>query len=266
MRRILDEGHSDLMDAVAIEKPLALDLVYGQDIRRTSARLATTMRTPGHDVELALGLIFSLGIIDNVDDCLASSCPRNVLDKNNEIDSITLTLHPRVNYSPLDHGFAHARYSSCGICGMENFTSENKIPLPNFYVDRKIILSLPSIMRTNQHVFQDTGGTHGAALFSRRGELIALFEDIGRHNALDKLVGHLLLHDLLPARDRILLMSSRGSIEIIEKAARAGIAVVVVLGAVSTLAISLAQKSGVTLIGFLQRECFNVYSYPERIT
>lgn len=261
------EGKKSNTDLVAVEEALAIDLIYGPAHNRNLHRLTTTMRTPGDDTVLVLGLLFSLSIIDRASDVLeVVPCARGGLDPE-AIDRLTVYLDVSRSYAPLDFAEGHPRYSSCGVCGGTN------LPKPldrgtfrrNLTIPTALLRGLPERMKQEQEVFNKTGGTHGAALFDERGELLALGEDVGRHNALDKLIGCLLMSDRLPLDQCILLMSSRASFEIIQKASRARIPIVAVIGAVSSQAIDLANQSSITLIGFLRPDRLSIYTHEARI-
>lgn len=255
---------SSTTDTVAEEAPLAIDVVYGKAHHRKSSRLTVTMRSPGHDEELVLGLLFSLGIIDSVGDIAAlSPCARPMLERT-DIATITAALTYDREFQPLDFLAGHARYAGCGVCGGHVLPNAHGCAsLFHGVVDAASLRVSPAKMALAQHEFQTTGGSHAAALFTEHGQLLSLFEDIGRHNALDKLIGYFLARRE-PSRG-FLVMSSRASFEIVQKAARANIALIAVMGAVSTLAVDLAHKHGITLVGFLRTERFNVYTHPERI-
>lgn len=253
-------------DLLAQEEPLIIDIEYGPLHNRTRQRLTTTMRTPGNDVELAIGLLFSLGIVTSMTDIIdITPCQRKVLLQE-ESALLTVQLTHTTTFSPHSFSFGHARYSSCGICGSHELPATAKIFATTFSLKAATLIALPEKMRAHQTIFHHTGGVHAAALFDQKQNLLALFEDVGRHNALDKLIGHALATGRLNLSECILLLSSRASYEIIQKAASAQIPVVAVMGAVSTLAVSEALKSNISLIGFLRTERLNVYTHEQRIT
>jgi FdhD protein len=225
------------------------------------------MRTPGHDRELCYGLLLSLGIIESTKDILAiKPCMRTRLtDKHHE--TLVVDLAYDREYQPLNFLSGHPRYSGCGVCGSHEVPISSRINRPlavNVITDASALLALPEKIARHQRIFLHTGGCHAAALFDVDNSLFALFEDIGRHNALDKLVGHTLLscHDV---KASTLVFTSRASFEIVQKAHRAGISVVVAMGAVSSLAVDEAERSGITLVGFLRGDRFSVYTYPHRV-
>ena len=253
-------------DLVALEDVLAIDIIYGQAFHRKWCRLTSTMRSPGHDRELCFGLLFSLGIIENTRDILAlEHCARSRLEGRG-YQTITVHLAYELDYQPLDFLSGHPRYSGCGVCGSRD------VPMPqavektaaDISIDASVLLALPAEIACHQQIFSQTGGCHAAALFDVDGALYALFEDVGRHNALDKLIGHTLLASY-NAQTSILVLTSRASFEIVQKAHRAGIFLVVAMGAVSSLAVDLAAENGITLVGFLRAGRFSVYTHPHRI-
>lgn len=242
-------------DIVAIEEPLQIRLRQAN----TETAISITMRTPGHDAELAIGFLFTEGIIESYADVLHISQP--------EINVVVVTVADsvRINSNSLTRNFYTT--SSCGVCGKASldavrvkYTSINA----NVTIATEIIHQLPALARTAQHNFHDTGGSHASSLFSVDGRHLLTREDVGRHNALDKVIGHCFQHDV-NMRQCVLLVSGRASFELIQKAAVAGIPVVCAIGAPSSLAVALANEAGITLIGFLKADRFNVYSHPNRI-
>lgn len=252
-------------DDVAIEAPLAIDIMYGKAFHRKYARFTTTMRSLGHDRELAFGLLFSEGIIDDVEHVIAiEPCLRGRLAGTSS-ERITVHLDFDRAFQPLDHATAHPRYAGCGICGSKDLPPKHpKTVARSAGVDVSTLLRMPDQITHAQKVFAHTGGVHAAALFDEQGRLRVLFEDIGRHNALDKLIGHGLLQNIDVSRGTLVL-SSRASFEIVQKAARARVAIVAVMGAVSSLAVELAEQHGITLIGFLRSQRCNVYTHYYRV-
>lgn len=247
-------------DQLAAEEPL--QILLG---RRP---LAVTMRTPGHDLELATGFLFTEGVITSMADVtqLAHVTQGPATRRENSI---------RVRLADSTGAAAHSakRYftasSSCGVCGKASIDSircrgtrrlEDASTIPP-----ELLCQLPERMRQAQAIFEHTGGLHAAALFNTEGELLALREDIGRHNAVDKIIGWGLRHGSLPLRGHVLVVSGRGGFEIVQKAVTAGIPIIASVSAPSTLAVQLAREFGATLIGFLRGNRFVVYSHPERI-
>ena len=226
--------------------------------------LAVTMRTPGHDFELAVGFCRTEHILGDADEldtvayCLAG-------EGTQEYNVVTVRLrHPVADAEPR----AFAVSASCGICGKATLddVEQHCVPVaPGPVVSRQLIGSLPSRLRAHQRVFDATGGLHASAWFDADGDVVAVREDVGRHNALDKLVGHALLERRLPMSDAVLMVSGRVSFEIVQKAAIAGIPILCAVSAPSSLAVEAAQRFGQTLVGFVRDDRANVYSHPERV-
>jgi len=244
-------------DSLAVEEPL--------EIRVRGRSVAVTMRTPGHDRELAAGFLLTERIIchrkDLVDiaTCHASLEPQNTLD-------VFLKAGVQVDFASLTrHVFAT---SSCGLCGKASIEAvkQNFPPVDStLKVVAKVIARLPNRMRLAQRTFSQTGGLHAAAIFDARGKLMVLREDIGRHNAVDKVIGYGFLENQFPFDQHILLVSGRASFEIMQKALAARIPIVCAVSAPSSLAVEFARASRQTLVGFLRGEAMNVYSVEERI-
>jgi FdhD protein len=235
-------------DLLAVEEPLQIR-VNGRD-------LSITMRTPGHDRELAAGFLFTEGILTTREDVLAIESSEN---------SVALTLADGV-----DAGAARNFYttSSCGVCGkasIEALHAAGCAMLPQARVTREVIHALPEKLRAAQSAFDHTGGLHGAALFDTEGNLEMAREDVGRHNAVDKLIGAAFLDSCLPLGDRILMLSGRASFELVQKAVMAGIPVVAAVGAPSSLAVETARRFGMTLVGFVRDGRFNIYNGINRL-
>jgi len=227
--------------------------------------VAITMRTPGHEAELAVGFLRTEGLIDGPE--VVSTDTGDPAALNQPDDTILVRLS-----RPFDASAVAERHfvatASCGICGKASIdeVAVRCAPLPDGpVVARSVILALPDLLRAAQRAFDETGGLHATALFTPFGELIAIREDVGRHNALDKLIGSQLLAGALPLHDRILMVSGRVSFEIVQKAAVAGVPIICAVSAPSDLAVETAERLGVTLVGFLRGEGFNVYSHDRRI-
>ena len=227
--------------------------------------IAVTMRTPGSEAELAVGFLRTEGLLDGQEVLGTTGGDPGALSQPDD----TIVVHLS---RPFDDSKVAERHfvatASCGICGKASIdeVALRAEPLPaGPVVSRSVILALPDLLRAAQRAFDETGGLHAAGLFTARGELIALREDVGRHNALDKLVGSQVLAGAMPLHDRILMVSGRTSFEIVQKAAVAGIPIVCAVSAPSDLAIETAQRLGVTLVGFLRGDGFNVYAHDARI-
>lgn len=253
-------------DILVTEEPLEIRLGHGPLDDRKEFRLSVTMRTPGNDEELALGFLFTEGIISDPSEVVRVVPCENVKEEERG-NVIRAELHPSVPMEPLKWQRNFYTTSSCGVCGkssIEAVHAQCTRPLgaaPK--LDHVLITSLPDRMRAGQTVFKHTGGIHAAALFNGEGELLILREDVGRHNAVDKVVGAAMgdLEKLRPAADnRILLVSGRAGFELVQKCIVAGIPAMAAVGAPSSLAVQLARGSGLLLIGFLRGDRFNVYS------
>lgn len=267
--RVQDGQRRKQQDALAIEEPLETRLIYHRGNQRRRKTIAVTMRTPGQDVELAVGFLFSEGIIDSRADLRVASHFGPATEEGiRNVVHVELDKQVPVDLQRLKRNFYTA--SSCGVCGkasIDALTVRGCAKQTEQYpiVDPALIESLPARLREAQAVFDSTGGLHAAALFDVAGGLEVLREDVGRHNALDKLVGRQLLDGRLPAGESVLMLSGRSSFELMQKAARAGIPIVVAIGAPSSLAVELARKYSITLIGFARENRFNIYSGASRI-
>lgn len=240
------------------------------EIRLGGRSLAVIMRTPGHDFELVLGFLLTEGIIAQPEDVLAVrvACDAEGLPLANVVE---VTLSAPVMEKAAENAFQRnfAVSASCGLCGRDSIVDVLSMNEPLATDDLRILAPdlyrLPALLREAQAVFTHTGGLHAAGLFNIQGELTLLREDVGRHNAVDKLIGYGLLHHALPYSRSILLVSGRTSFEIIQKALQARIPCIAAISAPSSLAVELAEQSGITLIGFLRERTMNIYCHPERI-
>lgn len=267
IKKFKPKGIEETPDLVVIEEPLEIRLGFGKEEERQQKSISVTMRTPtGHDFELALGFLFTEGIIASFDDILSIHyCNDAGRQAERNIVRVELKPHIAVDFQSLERHFYAT--SSCGICGKASIEAiEQKCPIltkTEFKVSEEFIKTLPEVLAKNQVFFKHTGGLHAAMLLNRAEEVLR--EDIGRHNALDKVIGAALQQNLLPLSDVVLIMSSRASFELIQKAAMAGIPIMACVGSPSSLAIETAQTLGITLIGFLRGDSFNVYSHESRI-
>lgn len=253
-------------DLLATEEPMEIRVVGAGRRQRT---VAITMRTPGRDFELAAGFLLAEGIITERGDVVRIDyCTDPDLTADERYNVVTVTLAGPVPDLPgLDRRFLTT--SACGVCGKESLDALRirgcaRLPAGPV-VEPDVVCALPGRLRAGQQVFAKTGGLHAAGLFTATGELLAVREDVGRHNAVDKIVGWALLDDKIPAGERILLVSGRASYEIMQKALVAGIPVVAAVSAPSSLAVALGRDFGMTLVGFLRDRRFNVYAGEERI-
>jgi len=253
-------------DTLATEEPMEIRLLAG-DVKQT---VAVTMRTPGADFELAAGFLFGEGIVSSTDDVAKISyCVDSDIDAEQRYNIVNVELRGNRGYDlrPLERHFYTT--SACGVCGKASLEQLELrgcpvIP-PGPEVTAQTIYGLPEKLREAQGLFDATGGLHAAALFDKNGELITLREDVGRHNATDKLVGWALLERRLPLSDHIVMVSGRSSFEILQKCLTAGVPIVCAISAPSSLAVDVAKGFGMTLVGFLREGRFNVYAGSDRI-
>lgn len=252
-------------DNLAVEEPLQIQLLYGSSGNEKRKNLAVTMRTPGNDEELAAGFLYTEDIIRSntkLIHIIAGASGKNTVLAILQGNAVPDLQGPERNFYVT---------SSCGVCGKSSIDAVRKeikhsINGKPIKITAAVLQRLPDALRKQQEVFQSTGGLHACALFDSSGTLLSLREDVGRHNALDKLIGNAFLKEQLPLHDTILLLSGRASFELVQKAAIAGIPVIAAIGAPSSLAVQLADEAGITLVGFLKNDRFNIYSGPGRIT
>jgi FdhD protein len=268
--RVIDGTGEELSDAIAIEEPLEIRLEHGPAGERKVQNISVTMRTPGNDAELATGFLFTEGIIKSASDIrTAEHCFIACADNKENVIQVSLAENIIPHLQHAERNFYTT--SSCGVCGKGSI---NAIRTVSNYIDEQIdtnfilteiITSLPHEVRQHQKVFADTGGLHASALFTAGGKLLLIREDVGRHNALDKLIGAAIKQYSLPLNKAVLFLSGRASFELVQKAAMAGINVIAAVGAPSSLAVQLAQEFNITLAGFLRGQRFNIYTAPKRI-
>jgi FdhD protein len=261
--RVTDTGRVSRPDVLAVEEPL--------ELRVDGKALAVTMRTPGHDVELAHGFLLSEGVVGSRDDVLdARYCGSLDEDGRNTYNVLDVGLAAHV--PPPETGVERNFYttSSCGVCGK---ASLDAVKLRTRYspaadpvvVTPATLAVLPDRLRTRQRVFDRTGGLHAAGLFTATGDPLVVREDVGRHNAVDKVLGWALLQGKVPAAGTVLMVSGRASFELVQKAVMAGVPVLAAVSAPSSLAVELAEESGLTLVGFIRGGSMNIYTGAERV-
>jgi FdhD protein len=253
-------------DALATEEPMETRLIIAG--RRQT--VAVTMRTPGSDFELAAGFLYGEGIVGSREQVKAITyCRKGEVDEEQRYNIVNVELRAGIDpdLRTLERHFY--TNSSCGVCGKASLEALEirgcPVLPPGPTVTAEVVYSLPDQLRKAQGLFDVTGGLHAAGLFDSYGRLVALREDVGRHNAIDKLVGWALLQDRLPLRDHIVMVSGRSSFEILQKCVAAGAPIVCAVSAPSSLAVDVARRFGVTLVGFLRGRRFNVYAGEERI-
>jgi FdhD protein len=250
-------------DRVVVEAPLEIQ-IHHPTLGGEAVSFGATMRTPGEDEFLAGGLLYGEGIINHASDIEV------VEESTRRPNVINVRLSPRVQLDVQAPVRRFSAGSSCGVCGTTGLdTAIARATLlriePTGSVELDVLLRLPQLMRASQSKFTDTGGIHASALFDFSGKMLGLAEDVGRHNALDKLIGQNLMAGRLPLTHRIVLLSGRVSFELVQKALRAGVSILAAIGAPSSLSVSLAEATGLTLVGFLREAQCNVYSHPERL-
>ncbi len=262
-RHLAGGGAADRSETLAVEEPL--------EIRLNGSALTVTMRTPGSDVELAQGFLLTEGVIARREDIATIRyCPGADVDGLNSYNVLDVTLSPGVPMPEVDVTRNFYTTSSCGICGKASLEAVRSVSrhCPGddpVTVSAQAITVMPDRLRESQKVFDSTGGLHGAALFDKDAQLLVGREDIGRHNAVDKVIGWAIEHGRIPLAGTVLLVSGRASFELTQKAVMAGIPVLAAVSAPSSLAVDLAAQSGMTLVAFLRGESMNVYSRSDRI-
>jgi len=265
--RVVEDGKMRVRpDTLATEEPMEIRLITGGE----SQTVAVTMRTPGADFELAAGFLYGEGIVKSADDIAKISyCVDSDLDAAQQYNIVNVELRGGREYDlrPLERHFYTS--SACGVCGKASLEQLElrgcPVALPGPEVSAETLYSLPTKLREAQGLFDATGGLHAAALFDAEGNLVALREDVGRHNATDKLVGWVLLENRLPLSGHIVMVSGRSSFEILQKCLTAGVPFVCAISAPSSLAVDVAREFGMTLVGFLRERRFNVYAGQERV-
>jgi FdhD protein len=284
--RFAGTGVHIVKDLIAVEEPLECQLAYGPLNSRRLKSISVTMRTPGHDFELAAGFLMTEGVvrdsaeIERISYVAGRPTPVEAADERSQEGSAVLQyqaernvvrveLLPDVSVSLANLERNFYTTSSCGICGKASLLALRTVCPPRatneFQVTTEVLYSLPARLRDAQNVFDKTGGLHASGLFGSSGHLFSSREDVGRHNAVDKLLGTEFLADRTPLRDRLLMLSGRASFELLQKALMAGVPMVVSVGAPSSLAVQVARDFDITLVGFLRGDHFNVYHGAKRV-
>ena len=263
VRRLTPDGDIHRPDTLAVEEPF--------EIRVNGTPLTVTMRTPGDDVDLAHGFLLTEGVIGSREDVItARYCAGSDVDGMNTYNLLDVHLAPDVPGPDPSVTRNFYTTSSCGVCGkaaLDAVRLATRFPLDTDTntVSSRVLASLPDQLRDHQKVFETTGGIHAAGLFTYDGSLLAVREDVGRHNAVDKVLGWALLADRVPLGDCVLMVSGRASFELAQKAAMAGVPVLAAVSAPSSLAVDVAQEQGITLVGFLRGETMNIYTGEQRV-
>jgi FdhD protein len=276
VEKIIGLTSREIQDSVAVEEPLEIQLGYGPADSRQTKSISVTMRTPGNDFELAAGFLMREGVVRDANDIeqIAYASGQNTekssvatLRSMENAVRVELATNVTVSIANLQRNFYTT--SSCGICGKASLLALQTVCPPraenSFKIDANVLYSLPGYLREAQEVFDRTGGLHGVGLFDSSGHLFAVREDVGRHNAVDKLLGSEFLADRTPLRNSLLLLSGRASFELLQKAIMGGVPMVASVGAPSSLAVQVARKFDIILIGFLREDHFNIYHGREHI-
>ncbi|HOO09890.1 MAG TPA: formate dehydrogenase accessory sulfurtransferase FdhD [Cyclobacteriaceae bacterium] len=265
----INTGESGVVpDLVAVEEPLEIRIGFGAMDERRQKSLSVTMRTPGHDYELATGFLITEGIIDAFGQVESIKYCEDVGRQEDRENVVRLELKPEVNFDlkKLQRNFYIT--SSCGVCGKSSIEAVHVSCKPvqdNIRINQPVVYGLSEKLRKAQQIFEHTGGLHAVGLFDLKGELLLAREDVGRHNAMDKVVGASLFKGEIPLSNHIIMVSGRASFELVQKALRAGAPIMAAVGAPSSLAISLANDFGMTLLGFVREGGFNIYSGAARL-
>jgi FdhD protein len=264
IQSVQEDRFKTTIDTLVVEEPLEIRLDPQSD------SLVVTMRTPGDDFDLVIGFLYNEGIIQRKSDLISlryCSDAKSVGNNSQNIISVNLSGRTEIEFSNLQRHFFMS--SSCGVCGKASINSLRqrgaRSVAASFKLDASVLYGLPERLRSAQKNFAATGGLHAAALFDSQGTLLRVREDIGRHNALDKLIGALLLAEELPLRDSIIMISGRASFEVMQKCIMAGAPMLCAVSAPSSLAVSMAEAFGVTLVGFLREHRFNIYAGSGRV-
>ena len=260
----------NIQDLISIEEPLEISLKYKNNGKWLTKSLSITMRTPGHDKDLVRGFLFNEQIIENINDIESIESFGNKVGKYKIQNKILAKLNnsENINISKIKRDFLIN--SSCGVCGKSSLDSleilkKEKTPKSNPKLSKDLIIASPSILRKNQSEFSKTGGIHASGLFSANGKLISLREDVGRHNALDKMIGDSLLNNHLKPDEQFITCSGRLNFELVQKVLMTNIGLMIGVGAPTSLAIDLANRFDMTLIGFVKEDSFNIYTNNQKV-
>jgi FdhD protein len=262
IKKISSGKLTEAEDDLAVEEPLEIQLAWQDAPGYTQKNISVTMRTPGHDEELAAGFLFTEGIVQHIDQI-------KHIQAGNNTALITMAPGAVPNLQQADRNFYTT--SSCGVCGKTGIDAIKTVSVfdngpDDIILSADLFYGLQNDLQKKQVLFETTGGLHASALFDIQGNFLLLREDVGRHNAVDKVIGHAFMNSQLPLHKTILLLSGRAGFELVQKATMAGIRIIAAVGAPSSLAVQLAAETGITLIGFLRNERFNVYCGAQRVT
>ena len=260
----------NIEDLISIEEPLEISLKFKDKEKWITKSLSITMRTPGHDEDLVRGFLYNEQIIQNIKDIENIESYGDKVSQYNIQNKILVTLNnsKNVNISNIKRDFL--MNSSCGVCGKSSLDAleiikKDKTPKLNPKLSKEIIINSPSILRKNQSEFAKTGGIHASGLFSSNGNLISLREDVGRHNALDKMIGNSLVNNYLKPNDQFITCSGRLNFELVQKVLMTNIGLMIGVGAPTSLAIDLANRFDMTLVGFVKEDSFNIYTNNQKV-
>ena len=257
-------------DFISIEEPLEISLKYKEQDKWVQNSLSITMRTPGHDEDLVRGFLFNEQIIQNLKDIKTIESFGEKVGQYNIQNKILVTLNNSKNVNILKIKKDFLTNSSCGVCGKSSLDAldilkKEKTPKSNPKLSKEVLINSPSILRKNQSEFAKTGGIHASGLFSSNGDLITLREDVGRHNALDKMIGDSLINNYLQPTDQFITCSGRLNFELVQKVLMTNIGFMIGVGAPTSLAIDLANKFDMTLVGFVKEDSFNIYTNNQKV-
>ena len=257
-------------DLVSIEEPLEISLKFNEEDKWITQNLSITMRTPGNDKDLVRGFLFNEQIVENIKDIKSIESYGERVGQYHIQNKILATLNnsKNVNISKIKRDFL--TNSSCGVCGKSSLDALEIVKKDKTYpnepkISKKVIISSPDILKTNQSEFSKTGGIHASGLFDSKGKLINLREDVGRHNALDKLIGSSIINDQIHPKNQFVTCSGRLNFELVQKVLMTNIGIMIGVGAPTSLAIDLANKFDMTLIGFVKKDSFNIYTNNKKI-
>ena len=268
--KFISNKFDNVEDLVSIEEPLEISLKFKENEKWIKKNLSITMRTPGNDEDLVRGFLFNEQIIENINDIDSIESYGDKVGQYNIQNKILATLNnsKNINISKIKRDFL--TNSSCGVCGKSSLDAleiikKEKTDSSEPKITKDIIVHSPNILKTNQSEFSKTGGIHASGLFNSKGELVCLREDVGRHNALDKLIGNAMINDQIKPKNQFITCSGRLNFEMVQKVLMTNIGIMIGVGAPTSLAIDLANKFDMTLIGFVKKDSFNVYTNNNKV-